>query len=289
MRGVAFSGGGVFGAVQVGALLSESSRHAGELEYDFLSGVSVGSLNAAFLAQFKVGDFPEGILQLEDLWEKIEGNKSIYKQRCFGIKPFDYIAAYFAKGIYNTKPLKDLIDRELCIHRIKDNGRKLRVGTVNLHTENYLEVTEDKDNLKEWIIASSSFPGFFPPAKIEGKYYTDGGVREIVPSRGLINSLCSSIDIYLSRPVRYQQKGLENTIKTIKDVLVGVINATYGEIAKDDLEPFRHLVDEREIRVFAPSPNLIFDKNPLDFSPRLIRALIEIGKAIEPVKLKDLA
>ena len=56
-RGLAMAGGGAWGAYEAGAFDAfVYTLPAEEVMYDIVSGVSAGSLNAATLAMFAVGD-----------------------------------------------------------------------------------------------------------------------------------------------------------------------------------------------------------------------------------------
>ena len=98
------SGGGSRGAFTIGALkyiiIEQHQR------FDIISGVSVGAINSAFLAQYK--DQVEGVLALEQMWLKIT-TKKIYKHWF----PFRRFSALWKKSLYNSKPLRDLIDANI--------------------------------------------------------------------------------------------------------------------------------------------------------------------------------
>lgn len=78
MKALVLSGGGSKGAFQTGALRKLLDENP-ELDYDIYTGISVGALNASFLA---TGPLKETLPGLEDVWLKdIKGNSSVRKHR----------------------------------------------------------------------------------------------------------------------------------------------------------------------------------------------------------------
>ena len=69
MFGLVCSGGGAVGAYQVGALkyIHENFCNSGASPFQVFTGISCGSLNAAFLAAHSL-NAEDDIAYLEDLW-----------------------------------------------------------------------------------------------------------------------------------------------------------------------------------------------------------------------------
>ena len=65
-RVLVLRGGGVHGAYEVGALQAIiETLDPPEYAYDYISGVSVGAINAAILANFQKGDEAKGLEKLQ--------------------------------------------------------------------------------------------------------------------------------------------------------------------------------------------------------------------------------
>ena len=75
-RAISLSGGGAKGAYEVGALY-EMTRllDPSELEYDVISGISVGAINAAALAIHEKGKIKEAAQFLYDMWMNLTSDQ----------------------------------------------------------------------------------------------------------------------------------------------------------------------------------------------------------------------
>lgn len=68
-RVLALRGGGVHGSFEVGVLKAFMDHlDPDEYAYDYVSGVSVGTINASFLALYPKGQEKDAIKELEDLY-----------------------------------------------------------------------------------------------------------------------------------------------------------------------------------------------------------------------------
>ena len=168
-RAVAMSGGGAKGSFQVGAL--EWLILEKGLDFDIFSGVSVGALNASFLAQAKAveGDAKKSLENLQemfkalrDVWlKRIEGNSSIYEKRTGGLA--GVLAG--ADSIHDSQPLRDLLGELLNPKALENSGRDLRIQYVSLETGVIHAVDQNDPNIIDHVLASSSMPFLFPPVE----------------------------------------------------------------------------------------------------------------------------
>jgi predicted acylesterase/phospholipase RssA len=107
---LALEGGGDRGAYQAGALYEIIMNHGDEsVQYDVISGVGVGSINGAYLAQFAKGDEAKGAQALVNLWRGITQDKVFKSWGWGGIVR----GLLFETGIYNTAPLKKLLETNI--------------------------------------------------------------------------------------------------------------------------------------------------------------------------------
>ena len=113
MRALVLSGGGSKGSYQVGALLHLLGDL--KLQYDILCGVSVGAINAAYLAMFKHGEEQESINSLYRMWLTINSS-SIYKRHF----PFGRWHALWKNSFYDSSPLHDLIRSNINLQKIRN-------------------------------------------------------------------------------------------------------------------------------------------------------------------------
>lgn len=183
-RALVLGGGGARGAFQVGMLLELVGTQG--IDFSILRGVSVGALNAAFLAQAPVGKNPQESIAnlraqveaLEELWTKeITGNHSVYAERPGG---FAGLVAG-ADSLYSVKPLRALIDKHLSLPALRHSGRDFAVGTVSLVTGRYEEFTPADDDFIDKLVASTAIPVVFPFVRVGEDVLVDGGARNITP------------------------------------------------------------------------------------------------------------
>lgn len=182
-RALVLGGGGARGAFQVGMLRSLVVERG--LDFQIIRGISVGALNAAFLAQAPTqGDslaaLQRQVVVLERLWrQEIQGNHSVYGERAGGLVGL----AAGADSLYSLEPLKRLLSKHLSVTALKQSGRDFRVGTVSLVSGRYQEWGPDSPKFLDKVLASASIPVVFPFVKSTAPrdILVDGGVRNITP------------------------------------------------------------------------------------------------------------
>lgn len=208
-RGIALAGGGARGAYQIGAL--KALKEAGYLEnIHAISGASVGSLNAAFIAMDALDD-------AERLWLSMDED-TLFNTRDTNVverileDKFDI----FHKGVYSTEKLESLIEKYIDYDAIKRS--KIFVATsyvgdeetsfldlMSLNLRNFFSAEEyvryplisamSKDMIKKTLLASCALPVAFKPIKIDGKTYYDGGILDNTPYKPLLDCGCDEIII----------------------------------------------------------------------------------------------
>jgi predicted acylesterase/phospholipase RssA len=99
------------------------------------------------------------------------GNSKLYQNWWGGV-----IDGLFTKGgIYDSKPMKDFIQKEFVNTQVK---RATDIGIVDVLSGQYLPFTEKNlttgDNLINSLYASFALPGFFPPVEAFGSKWFDG-------------------------------------------------------------------------------------------------------------------
>jgi predicted acylesterase/phospholipase RssA len=211
------SGGGAKGAFEVGAVYHLIvHRHC---DFQDISGVSVGALNGAILAQAATdGDSTKNMeaaaRDLLNVWLGLKGNDDIYKKRFLGMFGF---ALFGRESVYDSEPLARLIAKKVNPTQIGDSGRAFRVGIVSMNTGIYHEIlapTSEGDDrcrlnrdgkFRAAILASASMPALFPkvyirnvdsivdcdndvarkaPADRSFEGFVDGGTSHITPIAG---------------------------------------------------------------------------------------------------------
>lgn len=200
-RALVLSGGGARGSFQVGML--EELILKQKLDFQIIRGVSVGALNAAFLAQAAKGanaatsqtNLAKRLKELRKVWDGIQGDHSIYKDR--GGFPGLIVGG---DSLYSLKPLRTLLEKKLKMSAIKNSGRDFKVGTVSLVSGLYHEWGPRDADFLEKIIASASIPVVFPFVDMKKKkdVLVDGGVRNITPLSSAFKAQPDEIYILLT-------------------------------------------------------------------------------------------
>lgn len=163
LQQLSFSGGGSFGAVEMGILkkiLEKDSK-----TYDLYTGISAGALNAAVLSYFP--DINDGVKYAEEIYRTIR-NHNIYS-----------LFPNTGLSILNTYPLRDTLLKIVSDVHTQPTIRTL-IGTTNLYSGkldiyNYENMVNNEDKVA-LLMASCAIPGMFPPISFKNQLYADGGI-----------------------------------------------------------------------------------------------------------------
>jgi NTE family protein len=208
------TGGGARAAYQVGVLRFLAGKRP-EIRVPILTGVSAGSINAAFLAAHP-GSFASAAHRLSELWLEMEvdtllrtGALSIAgKVGRWGLR-LSSGGARFApreEGLVDTQPLRRFLEHHLgrvdgTIEGLESHLRSRRLTSFALTAidwstgetvdwvagrhETALQApfrrTERGPITVEHVMASASLPILFPAIRLQGSWYGDGGIREADP------------------------------------------------------------------------------------------------------------
>lgn len=214
VTGLVLSGGGARGAYQAGVLagLAEHGFLGGAAAgFDVIVGSSAGSLNAAVLAS--LADAPlRGIERLQGVWRSIHTD-NVYRTDVAALGRTGARWAWdltfggatqkvSAKSLLDTTPLSHLLREHIRFSRIEENIvagrlRALAVLATDMHTSAGVVFLHATPEIPEWsrrrwrvvktpigvehLLASSAIPIFFPPVRIDGRWYGDGSIRNTAP------------------------------------------------------------------------------------------------------------
>ncbi|CAM5769651.1 membrane protein [Labrys miyagiensis] len=241
-----FQGGGALGAYQAGVY--EALANAG-CEPNWLSGVSIGAINASIIA----GNEPRHRLQrLEQFWQTISGRKiwaytpegdifrdirnrtsswitmtqgqpGFFKPR-FPNPWFEQSGADGATSFYDTEELRHTLEELIDFDILNDGKKRLSVGAVNVRTGNFVYFDTDHVQIgPEHIMASGALPPAFPAVRIEGEYYWDGGIVSNTPLQYLLDqeeersSLVFQVDLFSARGVL--PRSMPDVLSRHKDIM----------------------------------------------------------------------
>ena len=221
-------GGGALGAYQAGVY---EALHEEKIELDWLSGVSIGAINAAIIA----GNRRENrLIRLKEFWDRITERKvwnytpdgdvfrvmrnsaSAWMSTLFGVPGFfsprqvnAWLAPAGAKdatSFYSVEPLKETLLELVDFGIINEKHTRLSLGAVNVRSGNFVYFdNSDIDIGPEHILASGALPPAFPMVQIGTDYYWDGGIVSNTPLQHLLaqetrrNMLVFQVDLFSSR------------------------------------------------------------------------------------------
>lgn len=244
--GIAFSGGGLRGAYQVGCYKAFLDCH---IKINGFVGTSIGSFNAAMCASNR---FEE----LFDFWYNDDTGSILGFSKDFITKTNnnEYDLKYLTELLDNIKEIvqnkgistrnirKKLEEFEIDKHLYKS---KKDFGLVTVRFNDFkprymFKNDIPKDKLNDYIIASCFLPIFKFEKLIDNNYYLDGGFHDYIPANALL------------------EKG-------------------YDKVYVIDLEAIgirRPYIDKRKIQVIRPSRKL---GSILDFKKEDIRNNMKLG------------
>jgi NTE family protein len=189
------NGGSIRGAFQVGAIKAILEKG---YKFDFIYGVSVGSLNSSFMTN-EIGK--QNVTKdsinwqvignnLMNFWiEKIKKPENIAKKRST-ISLMLSIKNKF-KGVVDTDPIQSLVRDTIKMENLQRSPVKLTVGAVNISDGEIVYADPSFPNFIDYVIASTAIPVMMPYIEIGGNAsqpFFDGGVRDIAPLKKAIES-----------------------------------------------------------------------------------------------------
>jgi predicted patatin/cPLA2 family phospholipase len=256
---LAFSGGGSFGAVEIGIL--KRINQIEKKKYDTYTGISAGGLNAGFLSYYK--DLTLGIKNAEILYSTMK-NKMVYE-----ISPHNELS------ILNTEPLFKTLTN--VIGKMgKEPVIETYIGATNLYTGS-LDIYKfnDNDDVDKVLLlmSTSAIPVVFPPINYKNYMYADGGtlsneLLDIFHDNSYLNItyITSSEGInQISEPITT----LEDMIMQTIEIVIGNYNDPITKINQNCKTPYG------EVNMFYVDNNYLEDYNMLNFDNG--NELINIG------------
>jgi len=244
---LALQGGGALGAYQAGVY---EVLHEHGFVPDWVTGVSIGAINAALIA----GNLPENRLpRLRQFWDLVSSgiplavpatfdllrlafNRwSASASAAFGVPGFfvpRIPSPYFvppgtpgALSIYDSSPLKKTLHELVDFDIINARTTRLSVGAVDVRTGNSTYFDNADPELCfdiGHVMASGALPPGLPPIAIKGVEYWDGGLVSNTPlwyvldESNLLNALVIQVDLFSARGP--MPKTLDDVLERAKDI-----------------------------------------------------------------------
>jgi len=263
-----FQGGGALGAYQAGVY---QALHESGIEPDWVIGTSIGAINASIIAGNEASErlsklrvFWDGVTTTGigcDFWmaPQLRQTISYWKALHSGIpnffepNPAAFISAHTrlgpdAAGYYSTEPLRKsllkLVDFS-CIRRV---GPRLTVGAAHICTSKmkYFDSRDMELDVRH-VMASGALPPAFPPVRIDGELYWDGGILSNTPSEVVFsdNPRRSSLifAVHLWNPVGPEPQNIWEVLHRHKDIQYSSRVANQI-VRQQESHRLRHVVNE---------------------------------------------
>jgi len=195
-------GGGALGAYQAGVY--EALAENG-FAPDWVTGVSIGAINAAIIAGNPVD---LRVARLREFWDEVSSGLPLIPPRIldplrrtlnlfsasaamsFGVPHFFYPripppvlaprGTAAALSFYDMAPLRDTLQRLVQFDLVNGKATRLSIGAVEVTSGNsrYFDnyKPETGDVAPEHIMASAALPPGFAPMQVGDKFYWDGGL-----------------------------------------------------------------------------------------------------------------
>lgn len=300
-KALVLSGGSVKGAFQAGAI--KAVLDSG-YKPDFISGISVGSLNGTFIAnavgEQMTSNSEEGIdwekigEELERIWlDNIKRPGNISRSRSLLWIIIEIVFKSF-KGLRNTKPIRKLLYRivkDENLSRAKET-LELVVGTVNMVTSKLDYVDSSRDGFLDYVVASTAIPIIMPTSVIEDDPYLDGGLRDSAPLKPAIDAGVDEIICVLCHSEDLTQRTFKHgNIYQLGERIMDIIS---NETVTNDIklaEKINHdlklhpagvvksklFQDKREIKIMVIRPENEIEIDLKSFNSERIKKIIDLG------------
>lgn len=267
------AGGGARGAYQSGVLKALGHiLQVKKLPFAMVSGVSIGTINAAIIAQH-ADDFSAGIDQLETLWANISCsqifNSSNYELSKSVVRNVSNLIIKQSKTghLLDTSPLHHFITDNIDFASIKEHIASNQLETMEVistcyenqqtisfyqHYQPHFEdwryprhISQRTEIGMEHILASSALPLFFPPVKVDGLHFGDGGMGLVSPLRGAVRFNVDKILIIGTRqlPAFSETEELRNGDIGFASILGSMLNGLFLDNLDRDIETVNRMND----------------------------------------------
>ncbi len=226
---LSFSGGGSFGAVEIG-ILKRIAKMDGNKQYDLYTGISAGALNSGFLSYYR--DVAKGVIAAEKLYS------TIHNFLIFEVAPFTGVSVLNTEPLYKTLSLViDKMPNKPVVHTLI-GATNLFSGTLDVFT------FEDNDDSNKVLLmmSSSAIPGIFPPVTYKGNLYADGGTlsNELLQVQHNGGEYINITYITPSESYMYNDEpidSLENMLKRVFTIVSKNFNNPLASINQNCINP----------------------------------------------------
>jgi NTE family protein len=195
-------GGGALGSYQAGVY---QALHEADINPDWIIGTSIGAINACLIAgnpaETRLASLRAfwNSVQLRNHWlhtgyDEVDSVLNFWSASMGGVPSFfkpNVLALWNSNlplkpdeaGYYSAAPLRSTLLRLADFNLINRAGPRVTVGAANVKTGamHYFDSRADTISV-DHILASGALPPAFPPVRIDGELYWDGGILSNSPT-----------------------------------------------------------------------------------------------------------
>jgi len=194
-------GGGALGAYQVGVY---EALHEAGIAPQWVIGTSIGAINAALIAGSRADD---RVAKLCDFWSRVQNDHFVPGglpawlatatrnalavsggvPSFFSPNPLAFMSPHHrlgaeAAGYYSVDPLRRTLEELVDLDQLNNGGTRITVGASNVSTSEMRYFDSRAMPLGiDHVMASGALPPGFPPVRIDGELYWDGGILSNTP------------------------------------------------------------------------------------------------------------
>lgn len=304
LRGLVLTGGGARAAYQAGSLAAiyEIASSIGiENPFQILTGTSAGAINVCYLAAH--ADLrSEAVQHLVSVWRNLHSNMIFKSDTLSLLRIVSGTLLSLASGrkigtsrnnpsLLDNRPLRELIEREIPVHKIQENINKQLVHSVAIDGVNYANSKiytffQSMTNIANWvranhqsertviltdhIMASLGIPIIFPSVRIGNDYYGDGSLRNYKPFSPAIKLGADKLMVIAVRGPRQNKES--QTMPSLGRVAGLALNSVLLDATDIDFERLTRINDS--VHFFKPDAQTRL-KNIDIF---MIRPSVDIGQ-----------
>jgi NTE family protein len=260
-------GGGALGAYQVGVY---EALHEAGIAPQWVIGTSIGAINAALIA----GSKPvERLDKLCEFWSRVQNDKFVPGglptwlatatrnmvaisngvPSFFSPNPLAFTSPHCrlgaeSAGYYSVSPLRRTLEKLVDLDQLNSGETRITIGASCVRTAEmrYFD-SRDMPLSIDHIMASGALPPGFPPVRIDGELYWDGGILSNTPVEVVFddnprrNSLVFAVHIW--NPNGQEPETIWEVMNRQKDVQYSSRAAAHIKRQRQ-LHRMRHIIAE---------------------------------------------
>ena len=320
-------GGGALGAYQVGVF---EALHEAGIAPQWVIGTSIGAINAALIA----GSRPdERVEKLTQFWSRVQNDQLVPGglpnwmatatrnmlaitsgvPAFFSPNPLAFASPHQklgaeAAGYYSVAPLRRTLEDLVDLDQLNSGDVRITVGASCVRTAEmrYFD-SRDMPLSVDHIMASGALPPGFPPVRIDGELYWDGGILSNTPVEVVFddnprrNSLVFAVHIWnphgpepetiwevmnRQKDVQYSSRAAahikrQRQLHRLRHIIAELTKMLSEDKRRDnevgELSSYGCLTRMHVIRLLAPALDYEDHSKDIDFSAHGIRRRREAG------------